>query len=181
MAYWDGYTANLFREDGEGRRVMTPWGNRGPVYIVRTEADAAAITRTFRRMYQLMLFAVLVPLLAFGWHWMVLGAIVWLVAFYAMLFLVSRRLPRHELSADRLPPVSRAVMRDRASFAIGRRALLAMLLGSLSFVAIGIWLIVARGPSMIAYGSIALFGLYSALFIYQLRRATRSSSEPPAA
>lgn len=174
MAYWDGYTANLFREDAEHRRVLALWPRRGPVYIVPTDAEAARITRAIRRLYQLMMLAILAPLVVLGWRWMIVGAFAWLGLFYAGLFVITRRLPRHPLRADQLPPVSRGAMRDRATRAIGPRALWTMLIGSLSFVAIGIWLLIARGPSMVALGAVGLFGLYSALFIYQLRRVGRS-------
>lgn len=177
MAYWDGYTANLFREDAEHRRVIVLWYKRGPVYLVPTDADATRITRTIRRLYQLMLLAILAPLMAFGWRWMIVGALVWLAVFYIGLFAITRRLPRHPLRADQLPPVPRAAMRDRAARAIGPRALWTMLIGSLSFVAIGIWMLIAGGSSPVALATVGLFGLYSGLFVYQLRRVHRFNLE----
>lgn len=175
MAYWDGYTANLFREDAEHRRVIAPWYKRGPVYLVPTDADATRITRTVRLLYQLMLLAILAPLVVFGWRWMIVCALAWLVVFYVVLFAIMHRLPRHPLRADQLPPVARTAMRDRAARAIGPRALWTMLIGSLSFVAIGIWMLFARGSSLIALATVGLFGLYSGVFIYQLRRTSRSN------
>src|SRR5215831_5646165 len=158
MAYWDAYTANLFREDAEQRRVIALWHKRGPVYFVPTDTDAARITTAVRRLYQLMVLAIVVPLVVLGWRWAVVCGVVWLGLFYLALFAMTRRLPRHPLRADQLPPVSRAALRDRTARAMGSRALWTMLVGSLTFVAIGVWMLVAGGPLLVALASIGFFG-----------------------
>jgi hypothetical protein len=170
MAYFDGYTANLFREDAEHRRVIVPWGKRGPVFFVPTQNDADRITRVIRRLFQLMFVAIVVPMVAFGWRWMVVGGLVWVAAFYAGLFLLTKKLPRAPARAADLPPVSRAAAQRRMALAIGRPWLIGLLIGSLLFVVTGIWLIAVRGPAMALYFVVAYFSLCSAIFAYQLRQ-----------
>src|SRR4051794_30068525 len=148
MGYFDGYTANLFRLDGQQRRVIAPWGNRGPVYLVPTEVEAERIVGAVRRAYQVMLPLVIGSVIVLGWRWTVGLGLVWLVGFYVTLHRVTRGLPRSEERARDLPKVSRSEMQGRMAAALGRRWLVALLVVSLLFLLVGIWSLVSAGAAL---------------------------------
>jgi hypothetical protein len=172
MGYFDAYTATLFRADADGRRVMTPWGNRGPVYVVERDADATRISGAVRRMYQLMLPLVIGSTILLGWRWTIVVVVLWSTAFYGVLHAVTRRLPRAAIGARDLPKARHAELQQRVGRAMGRRWLVALLVGSLAFVAVCAWLLAMTGPSAAALLGLAYFGLCAGVFAYQLRRTS---------
>jgi len=174
MGYFDGYTANLFRLDGQQRRVITPWGTRGAVYLVATEAQAERIVRAVRRAYQVMLPVVIGSVLLLGWRWMIALGLLWLVGFYLTLYSVTRGLPRSEDRVRDLPKVSRSEMQGRMANALGRRWLIALLVVAVLFLAVGLWSLVTTGPAVSTYYLIGYSVLCCAIFAYQLRRIPRA-------
>ena len=175
MGYFDGFTANLFRFTKEGDRMIAPFGSLGNVYMVPRDSDAARIVRAVRRMYQLMLVVIVVPLVVFGWRWSLAFAALWLAAFYCVMHLATRKLPQAGLKVRDLSRVSRAEMVAKAGRAVGLGWLTACLVASVGFMATGIWLW-SQDRSM-PYVTV-LFALFAASFAYQIivsRRAPRIS------
>ena len=83
---------------------------------------------------------------------------------------LSRGLPRTELHARDLVPVSRAEMQARMGRSLGPRWLVAMLAGSVAFVAAGVWLwLRTQDASMLL--PTGFFAMCGAVFAYQLARA----------
>jgi uncharacterized membrane protein len=173
MGYFDGYTANLFRSDDQQRRVVVPWGSRGPVYLVPTDVDAARITRVVRVAYQVMIPLVVGSVIVLGWRWMIVLGLAWLVAFYGVIYAVTRDLPRANVRARDLPKVSRREMQGRMALAIGRRWLVVLLVVSLLSVAAATWALSVTGPALSLYYVIGYGLLCSGLFAYQIRLASR--------
>jgi hypothetical protein len=172
MAYFDGFTANLFREGPDGQRVFAPFGSLDHVYLVPSDADAARITSTVQRMYRLMLGGILAVQVALGWRWnLTIGPLV-LGGFYYGMHALSRDLPRTDLTVRDLVPIPRAEIQARMGRAIGRRWLVAMLTGSLVFVAAGVamWLQSREASALLPAG---FFAMCSAVFAYQLWSADR--------
>jgi hypothetical protein len=165
MGFFDGPTEAAVRLDSEGRRLFSPFGRFGKTYVLPATREAH-LRRFFKFYYGAFLalivislnmipasycFAFLVPLAIVGaylkyWH-------------FARTLTVTTAVP-----AD-----SRREQQRRMVGAIGRPALLFTLIGSLGFVAAGLWFI-RLGQLTTGLTTCTFFGLCALSATWQLRK-----------
>lgn len=164
MGYWDTFTANLFQQDTQGRRTYSPLGKLGKSYLVPDEAKNEIVRATQRR-YKIMFGAIIGTQLLFGWRFNLLlapGLLVWF--FMAS---VQNASNLEVISGDKIKANSRLDSLRRNAEATGSRTLTLLLLMSLAFVAMGIFIVSAAGEPAGWY-SIFFFGLCASVFAAQL-------------
>ena len=92
MGYFDASTAMLYRSDGNGRRVIVPFGAFGGVYLVH-DLDAERIRLMVRTWHKVILCMFGATQVVLGWRWSVfLVGPISLVAYFVRLALIVRPL-----------------------------------------------------------------------------------------
>ncbi len=162
MGYFDAFTANLFRTDATGQRVMTPFGNRGGVYVVPDSA-VPRITGAVKLYYMGMLVVIVTATETTGWKWGVFVVVVPLVAVNFIMFSwLVRPLQRLPIKPSELPKKTRVEAMQASAVAMGPITLTLVLLAALAMTAAAVYVRLWWGA--------AFFGSASALFIVQLWR-----------
>lgn len=164
MAYLDGFVSSLFRHDADGQRVFVLFGRT--VYLV-SDRDAVRIERRVKAYYAIMLSSVVVVQVHCGWRWNLIAVPVWIAAYYALVALSVRSLPRANGRATDLPRVSpRDLARQRAR-ATGQPTLWMLLIIGLMMTAASI--VAAMHRPFLWLGAV-FFGLCTLVSIWQLRK-----------
>jgi hypothetical protein len=165
MAYFDAFTANLFRTDIRGRRVICPFGRR--VYAV-APGDERRIKRAVKWFHAAMLVLVVVVTSAVmpNWLWLLLLVPLLVAANFLLMALLARTLVPLEVGRADLAPVTPLGALDETARATGRRTLWTLTLLSSALTALGLWVRLWWGA--------AFFALCTAIFVVQLWRLRRS-------
>jgi hypothetical protein len=139
MGLFDGITAGLIRRGPDGARFYAPLGKWGQVYAVPDD-EAAARIRSEWRALSIALFAFslgVVFLAGASWKVIVAAPAVLLVTI-PFSHWVARQLPKADLKAADLVPVSRAELIREQGQAIGRRTLAILSLLSLGMTVVAV-------------------------------------------
>jgi hypothetical protein len=165
MGLLNSLTVATYRRDSAGRAIFCPWGNWGRCYAVPPEREEELL-RFLRRTY-LILFVLLVPaVLWLGW-WAVLLAPVCSAVIFAKYWAFGRTLV--PLDGAR-PSVERGALFRAHARAAGRGYLWFSLIGSLLFVATGVWMYWRGVHTIETYVVIGFFALAAILNIVQIRQ-----------
>lgn len=163
----DALVANIYRRTSDGRTLFCPWGNLGRAYIVPPEREAELTT--FLKRFYLAMFAIIV-ILAPVLHWWLLALTPILSGIiYYKFWSFSRTLT---VDTSPPPPVSRTALFTNQARATGRLRLWLLLIMSLAFVAIGIWMRSTGAPQSTLV--IVFFGLCAIVFAAQLIALSRN-------
>lgn len=105
MAYFDAFTANLFRTDTRRRGVICPFGRR--VYAVSPE-DERRIKRAVTWFYAAMLVVVVVvtSVVMPNWLWVLLFVPLLVAVYFLLMAFLARSLVPLEVSPADLTPVT---------------------------------------------------------------------------
>jgi hypothetical protein len=170
MAYFDGFTANLFGRTADGRRVIAPFGPLGRVYAVPADADAARITRGVQGLYAALIAGVAATQLTAGWRGYAVTGPALLLGFYLGMHALTRRLPPAGVGARDLVAPGRAEQQARVARAFGRGWLygLAAVSGTMAVAAAALWW-PTREPALLP--AAAFFAACGGVFARQAARA----------
>ena len=166
MGYLDALTANTYRLDSEGRRVLVPFGRWGKAYIVPPDR-AEAFARSLRWMYVLSMVALLATPFVFGLFimWAVVVPL-FVAATVARFWLFTRGL---EIAAE-VPELNRKEAIGRAVVAMGPRTIAAVCLGAAALAVLCATLL-ARGLHSVAlWALLAYFAVVSVLYAVRWRQ-----------
>lgn len=154
MAYFDGLVAGSFKSDAQGNHYVMPYGVMAKARRFRTEQDYLAARRFLLVTYQIMLPLIFVSVIAFQWlGWMALLPLLLLIPAWPLL--VYPRMTRNSVPTDMRDSLADNL--ERSGQAHNGVQLMLMMLLSLLFVAIGIWLAIKGMP--LGYACAAFFGL----------------------
>jgi len=169
MAYFDAFTANLFRTGPRGQRVITPFGRT--VYAVAA-ADELRIKRVVAAFYALMLVVIITMVVKLGWIWAFAMVPISTAGFLALMALLVRSLTPLDIRAADLVPVTPGQALDASARATGRVTLWVLTLLSTAMTAAGIWAAVLTKGRL--WWSATFFAACTVVFVVQLLRMRRS-------
>ncbi len=164
MSYFDAFTANIFRTDARGRRVICPFGRK--VYAVSPD-DERRIKRVVTWFHAVMLVLVVVATIADmpTWPWLLLLVSLLVAAYLLLVAFLARTLLPLEVSLADLAPVTPSGALDQIARATGRRTLWTLTLLSSALTALGFW--------VRSWWGAAFFALGTMTFVVQLWRLRR--------
>ena len=164
MGYWDTFTANLFQQDAQGRRTYSPIGKLGKRYLV-PDAAKDEIVRATQRRYKIMLGGIIVTQILFGVFVNLLVAPALLIWFYIASVQSASKL--EVISGERIKDSSIQDNLRRSAEATGSRTVTSLLLISLAFVVLGIFIVTTSG-NPVGWFPLLFFGLCASVFAAQL-------------
>jgi hypothetical protein len=169
MGYLDALAASTFRTDSSGRLVIVPFGRRGKAYLVPPER-ARSFAQFQRWFYGLVLIGIVTGTIAFSP--LVTFAVVLpfsLAVYSAYLWRFTRRLE----TAPEVPDLSRKEAVDRNMRAMGTRTIATVCLAAGLMAALSIFLLFAKGFSILSLASSAYFGLVAVLYAIKWKQFRR--------
>lgn len=162
MGYFDGLTDAAFKRDASGNTLFYPWGIWGSGFIVDSEGKKNQIRGFYKKMYMVMLPAIIIIQMAVGfWLNLVLFPI-YCVWYYFTAKKITQGLRKTEIKLK----TSEAYKNSAKSHNLPTLIFLELI--SLGFVAIGIWILQAGKDSFIAYASMGFFGLCAMVIGYMI-------------
>ena len=175
MGYFDAFTANLFHSDDLGRRFYAPFGKFGRSYLVPDE-KVTPIATSIQTGYKVMLISIIGTQIIFGWRWnLLVGPLATLLVYFQM-WRVTRTL--EAIKVTELAQPSPKELLTKQAKATGSWALWSLLIISVLFTSVGVWMLATQGDSM-AWFATVFFGLCALIFAKQLwlLGQARSSSD----
>jgi|SRR5665213_1256127 len=170
MGFFEATAASLFQQTSDGRTVFRPFGRLWGTFLVSDEREAHL--RAWQRRYYIAGFAAIVVSVHL-WQWRAMWAAPVLVAALCVKYWhFARTLPHTNAEPVR---VKRSEMFATHASLVGTRLLLPATVGSALFLAIGIWMCIAK-PGRDAYFVAGFFGLctvVNGLQLFVARRTTR--------
>ena len=168
MTYLDALTANTYRTDSQGRRVLVPFGRWGKAYLVPAER-AEELVR-FQRRY-LVVVTVGIVISIFVFHPLITW---WVVLPLSFLGLVAKywHFTRELEVTIEVPPRNRENARDQALRAMGSRTVAAVCIGA-TLLALICALLLARRVQSNALWVLMLYFLFIAALYARLWRRLR--------
>lgn len=173
MGYFTYIASQSFKTDAEGRRVFCPGGTLVRPYVIDDPNIEARLRRKLTTYYAVFLPVLILALALAG---PILVAMPWIFGAVLVGVLVVQWAILRLVLGPELRSLPRAPSRVRAStfYTDSARthstvALVLGVLGSLAFVATGVWLLlVAAAPTAVAVLAIVFFGLCAVAWGYAL-------------
>jgi multisubunit Na+/H+ antiporter MnhG subunit len=171
VGYFDALTSGYFKTAEDGRKLFFPWGVLGRGYVISSQSDYERLHRQVK-VYTVVSLGLIIGAVALQSYIgaVVIGAL--LVAFY--LVWVRFLLRGLQPSEDRL-----SLQESMTTQAVTHNAtvLWSMEIGSLVFVAIGVFMLVVEPDNwLIALACIFFFALCAASFARMLVLRSRQAS-----
>jgi hypothetical protein len=182
MGYFDALTSSAFKTTNDGQRLFFPWGILTQGYVIPTEADFERLRHDYKNIMKFtMIFSLLFVIVLWNfssWSFLFKGIVT--VAFllvYIVAYNVWVRFRCHNLSpAHEKLTYSECAANQARTFSTVQLWLFEV--GSLAFVAGGVWILLTDPNQwLIAVSSIAFFGLCAVVFTRMIvikRRETRT-------
>lgn len=171
MGYFDGLTDASFKKDAQGSDLFFPWGIFGSGYVIESELQKNQIRNFIKNTY-IMTFSVLAIIQVFVGSWLNLVLLpIYYIWYYRAIDKMTQNLQR---SNEKLTS-SESYKNSARSHNL--RTLILCELGSLGFIAIGLWLIKSGKELLIGYASLGFFGFCAVVIAYMIFAKIKGSSK----
>ncbi|MCK4946105.1 MAG: hypothetical protein KAS59_07570 [Alphaproteobacteria bacterium] len=163
MGYFDGLTEASFKKDASGKTLFYPWGTFGSGFIIESEERHTKLRAFLKRMYMILFPAIIIIQITFGFWLNLLLLPVYFVWYFYTVKNIIKDLPKttEKLSA-------REAYKNSAK-SHNLVTLVILMIISLGFVAIGIYIWVLTGAGLlISYLTIGGFGVCSLILGYMI-------------
>lgn len=145
MGYFDGLADAVFKKDASGNNLFYPWGVLGAGYIIESEEKKNQIRGFYKKMYMVMLPAIIIIQVAVGfWPNLIL-----LPIYYVWYYFSSKKMTKGLKKSSEKLGLLEAYKNSAKSHNLPTLIILELV--SLGFLAAGIWLL------SIGLGSVAVY------------------------
>lgn len=163
MGYFDGLTDASFKTDAEGNSLFYPWGVMGAGYILPSEYKKNSIRTYIKRMYMIVLPAIILIQIVFGF----LPNLILLAVYMIWYYLAVKKMTSDLTKSTVKLKTSEAYTNSAKSHNLP--TLIFLSICSLVFVVMGALLIASGTGGFIGYFTVLFFGLCTVAIGYMAK------------
>jgi hypothetical protein len=167
VGYFDALTSGTFKTAPDGKRLFFPWGTLGRGYVIESEADYDRLRQQVKSYLIVGMILVIGSTAGRAYLPGLAAAAVWCALYVAWMAFALRRL---QPSTETLTAREVISVQARTHSPI---FLWAGLVGSLGFVAIGVFMVAVDPSQRLIGGGVALFFAFCAIRFVQMILARR--------